>query len=389
MQKKLLMVAKCRRRGKGPAAYIGDLISYLKKYGGQQFEIDLLVTLLNSGYTKDDFEADNVILPKVGVVSHLILKIPRIRAWYWNRIVQKTYSSTINSRDYDWIVFHAIPHDISYLVKLAKNTKAKILLYPWGSEIMRVADSTLESFRFAFDNMDFVRGDGSMLVEKLEKFYHIPHSKFVNLVYGSKVIDCIEKYRGKLSKDELAVRIGINTASYYIVCGYNRYKGQNHETMISQLAMVKDFLPHGYTLVFPLTYGDGPNDQYLRNLCKKSGLEAQFLTEYLTDEQMACLHLVTDLFIHIQQTDLANSYMIESVFANTNIISGGWLSYVDLEKGGKPYYTTEVPDQLHVVVRDFLNGKLPKRVAGKAVSEEIRKESWDFSIKGWADFFKN
>lgn len=386
-KKRILMVAKCNRRGKGPAAYIGELLTYLKKYGKQRFEIDLLVTSMNSGYNENDFDADNLFIPKSNQIGQLLLKIPRVRAWLWSIIIQKTFSKIVNVYSYDVIVFHAIPDNISQLVIMSKASKCKVLLYPWGSEIMRASDKTLNKYRVAFDKADYVRGDGTMLVSKLRDTYHVPEYKFVTLLYGSKVIDEISRNRGKYSKDELAKRIGLRKSSCYIVCGYSGAYGQCHEEIITQLALIKDKLPMGYELVFPFTYGVGPKVEYLKKLCVTKGLNAFFLTDYMTDEHISYLHLLTDLFIHVQKTDQANSYLMEAVYAGTQIVNGGWLTYPEIEDGGKPYHITPSMESLHETVEDYFCEKLPPKYASNKVIEEIGRGGWDNVVKSWVEFF--
>ena len=96
----------------------------------------------------------------------------------------------------------------------------------------------------------------------------------------------------------------------------------------------------------------------------RSQLPCCCLDKYLSDSQMACLHLITDLFIHLQVTDLANSYIMEAVYAGTKIINGSWLHYPILEEYGTPYILCDkiedLPEKLCSVIELNNEGVIDK-----------------------------
>ena len=385
--KRILMVAYCVRRGKGPAAYVGDIISYLRQSDNNLF-VDLFVTQLNSGYKESDFEANRLIIPMPNVLEKYILKIPKVREWCWNRILLMKYKKLIETGEYGIVVFHAIPKIISDYVNIAKEFNVKILLYPWGSEILRASNKSLNNYRYAFETADYIRGDSEMLCQKIKSVYSIPDKKFVHLCYGSKVISLISTLRNRYTKSDLAKIVGLREASYYITCGYNAYAGQQHERIVCEIIKVKDILPKGYEIVFPWSYGEGVDIKKIQSMCQSNGLNVEYLQDYLSDKQMACLHLLTDLFIHIQKTDLANSFIEEAIFAGTKVINGGWLSYKSLEDGGIPYYLTSSSDTLNYVIKGVVKGELGDCKVSEKVKSTIQKERWEEVIPNWIDFFK-
>lgn len=385
---KILMVAGCSKRGKGPVAYIGDLISYLKK-DNTKFEIDLLVTSMSSNSTKDDFEVDNFVLPRFPQGLSFMRKIPRIRVWAWQFILSKYFQDQLSKNQYDFVVFHSIPSDVSRYVKFVKRNKTKVVLYPWGSEILRASDRTLNSYKYAFENADYIRGDSFALFQKINEHYDVNKESFIKILYGSNVISGIKRHKEKFTRSELIQKIGLSDAAYYIVCGYNAYEGQCHEAIINQLALVKEYLPSNYELVFPYTYGKGPSVQHLKSICQSKGLRAEFLVDYLTDDQMAYLHLITDLFIHVQETDIASSYLYESIYAGCNIINGAWLKYADLEMYGSPFYTTPSLDSLHKTLVSYFGKSTDVVHVDSRVLQRIEEESWESAIQNWVKLFKN
>lgn len=381
------MVAHCQRRGKGPAAYIGDLINYMQGVAPNEFIIDLFVTSLNSGYTQRDFKVNNLILPKIKTIYNILLKIPRLRAYFKYRLLRNTYNYVFAHLKYDIVIFHSIPHDISSFVRIAHNNNCKTLLFPWGSEILRASHYQLERYKYAFEHTDYVRGDGAMMNKFLIDTYNIPNKRFVNITYGSRVISLIEEYKNSHSKEALLKKAGLRKATYYIICGYSAAGGQCHEDIIKQIALVKKDLPKGYLLVFPLTYGVGADINRIKSLCGDFDLDAEFLLNYLSDEQIACLHLLSDLFIHVQKTDLANSFLSEELYAGATVINGGWLHYPDLEKYGKPYYTAQSIDCLHESLSKCLLDN--KRLSiTEELKKELEKEKWENCVMSWVIFLR-
>ena len=88
--------------------------------------------------------------------------------------------------------------------------------------------------------------------------------------------------------------------------------------------------------------------------CADNQLKAVFLREFISNEQMAYLHLITDLFINIQDSDCGNAFMIEALFARNQIITGKWLHYEQFEQFGIPYLLIDKKEDLSDKLREVL-----------------------------------
>lgn len=385
---KVLMVANFSRRGNGPAAYVGDLINNIKNLSNEFF-IDVLVGAKGSYIKENEILVDNVFKVNPKFLSKKLLNIPKVRVLLWNYLKETLFQKILKTNHYDFVVIHSLPPDSDKLVKIAHHYGAKVFLFPWGSEVLRVQGSVVGRLNRAFGMADFIRADSETFVQKIMSMYSsIEKKQLVNLTYASPGLTHIDNIRSKYSRDELSSILSLPVGRYYIVCGYNAYKGQQHKKIIEGLSTVKNSLPPNYLLVFPLTYGqeDGVSDVEIKQWCEESGLLHHCVTNYMTDEQVACLHLITDLFIHIQVTDVSNSYLMESVYAGTSIVNGAWLRYPELEEDGLPYLLCESIEKLPETIITALD-KGTSKINEENIKKIMYRYTWQSVAREWISFF--
>ena len=201
-------------------------------------------------------------------------------------------------------------------------------------------------------------------------------------VSGIAILDSI---KDKYSRKEMSDILNISESSYNVVCSYNGYVTHNHKAIIEAIAQNKGILPADYQLVFPLTYGSAPGYiDSIKSKCREEGLKAIFITKFLSGEQMACLHFLTDLFIEIQPTDAGNAFLIEALYAKNEIITGRWLHYEQFEKYGLPYHLIDTVEELPQKISDVVSKKLPKPIVPEQLikmysnpTSEDRRIFWD------------
>ena len=385
----VLMVSGLSRR-EGQIAYVADLINSIRAVDREGIDIDVFVAAQGAYVLDDELDVENIYSVKPVRLVKGLLNIPKLRVLlfsYWKR---KSFRVLMRKKKYDFIVFHSVQNDTDCLVMEAKCSKSKVVVFPWGSDVLRASESLKKHIQQCFAKADFIRGDNEDFIQRvLEVYPNIAPKKFVNITYASPAITYIDRFRN-CSKDELITKLPLPPNHFYIVCGYSANKGQQHKKIIDQIATVKDKLPKNYLLVFPISYGKdyGISRQEIEGWCMDSQLPCCCLDKYLSDSQMACLHLITDLFIHLQVTDLANSYIMEAVYAGTKIINGSWLHYPILEEYGTPYILCDkiedLPEKLCSVIE--LNNE---GVIDKGLLESLSHQTWPSVARCWVDFFHN
>ena len=355
---------------------------------------DIIVDMYTSsnGATADMFEGANKVFFTKPTPFYLrpLLFVPKIRGMVMMADGRRTMREILEEEKYDAINIHQLNLDAYGLAKLARNKGLKIILTPWGSDVLRCPWYLVGKIKKLFQIANKVTYNLEGFSQKYIKKYNVPPQKMFFAGFGSEIFDLIPKFKGKLTKKELAKEVGIPEADYYITCGYMADHAQRHKLMIDAIGANKEFVPKNTILLFPFTYGDGRNEDYmseLRGLCESYGLKCHFITEYLTNEQMAMFRCLADLFIHIQPTDAASASLAEYLLANVQVINGKWLDYPHLEKDGMPYIICENLESLQCLVKSFFEGNLQKRYISDSVREELMKGAWSNQKLYWKKLF--
>lgn len=366
--KKILVVSPCGRR-RDTIGLIGGLLHAFEKFDASKYHISLLDTNFFEGDHKpEDYKVNQYYSLKKHPFDTLIRRIPRVRSIYAEHKAVNRFSDLIKSNQFDIVIIHQIPTYADKLVRIAHSNGVKVVLEPFGSDVLRASNEKKRHLRAAFAEVDAVVGrkQSNVLREIREEYGVSPHKIFEQREALGGVIR-LKNSRGKLSRKEMHELIGIPNSDFNIVCGYSGRESHRHRTIIDALIKVKDVLPQGYQILFPMTYGAGNHHEIIINyasqlkaLCDEAGLNTIFMTDFKTYEQMAYLHLITDLFIEIQPTDNGNAFMIEALYAQNQIVTGRWLNYQRFEQFGIPYYLLDKPEDLADKLRDIFTGKTEK-----------------------------
>ena len=327
------------------------------------------------------YKADNSTL------SYIVKGIPKIRGYVNIYENKKGLLKVIKGKPYTAMIVHQPEVWELSSVRFAKQHNIKVILTPWGSDVLRIPHSYDKEMSEIFNIADHFTTNLPYFAEQYTTRYNVNRTKMVYAGFGSEVFDYIELYKGKFSKSELAKALSIPQSDYYIACGYTAQRAQNHLLMVEALGQNKDLLPLNAILMFQFTYGNNKDYDYIReikNRCAKYGLTCIFLTNYLSNEDMAKYRLLADLFIHIQPTDAANASLAEFLLAGCDCINGGWLSYPQLEKYGNPYYICPKLEDLSKVIKNVFLKKEKRIYLPEEIKDAILQGSWKIQKKYWA-----
>lgn len=308
-----------------------------------------------------------------------------------NYYLQGRYlTKLLREKEYNLINIYQIPYNAYQFIKVAHRYNVKVMLTPLGSDVLRINSMCRLFVKRAFATTDFVSANMKTgFANVIKERFKIKDGKMVNLGFGSESITAIRNICGKYSRPEMATKVGIPMSEYYICCGYNASLGQNHRTIIEAIIDNKQYLPKNYRIIIPLSYG--PDRERiitsLSNICKQNDIAYSFITDFLSLEQLACLRILTDLFVHIQDTDAYNSSLQEFLLANTEIINGAWLRYPSLEESGIPYHLCNDGEDLRSLIKDILTRVIDKPIISRMVISEIEGNSWDNKILAWREFY--
>ncbi len=386
--KRLLIVSSCQKRGTS-IGLIGDFLEEFAQLDRSGYEICLFdINMYQKNHNPNDYKVDKYYNVPISIIDRLSLRIPKFRVWYTERKVISLFKKIMASSRFNLVVLYQVPPFSDKLASITHDNNCKILFLPWGSEVLRINKKRRERLKKAFDRVDFVSGiKNSNTLLAVKDRYGVPDEKFIFRKYYLDTIVKIKSLSQTVSRQEMIKRLQIPVSDFYIVCGYSGVEAQRHRLMIEALSQNKEFLPENYQILLPVTYG-GQTEyiEELRSLCSSKGLKTTFLTNFLSHEHIAYLHLVTDLFIQIQPTDNGSAYMIEELFCGNQIITGKWLNYLQFEEFGVPYYLIDTPEDLADMLKKILTHSISQIVVPNKLKDLFdcpsgyRRESYWESI---------
>lgn len=394
--KYILIVSDCVKR-RNTLGLISGILSKLSHLDKTKYQISLLDTnFFERNHNPADYEVDCYYKLEDCFLDDIIRKIPRIRAKYSVRKAVNAFAELLSEKHFDVVIMYQVPTYADELVRLAHKFETKVVFEPFGSDVLQVACKNRKKMINAFSGVDYVVGrTKSNVLIAAQEMYKVPNKKIKEQREVLSGIIRLKKLRGKLTREEMHKEIGIPYSDYNIVCGYSGRESHRHRSIIDALIKVKDVLPAGYQIVFPMTYGAGQHHEIIINyakelkaICDEARLNTVFMTDFKTAEQMAYLHLITDLFIEIQPTDNGNAFMIEALYAQNQIVTGRWLGYKRFEQFGDPYYLIDKPEDLADMLRRMFTNQVKKaRVPRELVDFFDVPDNYDPS-RFWAELFE-
>lgn len=386
--KSILIVCPCSRRGNS-IGLIAGLLSQFEKARNNGCCFDLFDTNFFEVHNPSKYNVANYYCIKKRRVNQFIQHIPGLRAKFAHLLLVNVFKKLLKNNKYEYVLFYKVPLSPDILVDIAHRNGLKTMLFPWGSEVLRASSCEEKHLKRAYKDSDFIIGwENSNLIKKALSVYMVPEERIIQLKVVDSIIGKIKEIPIGINREVLSSKVGIKGSAYNIICGYSGSSAHRHLEIIKALSLCRELLPHNYQLIFPVTYA--ANSDYvtkIKDFCVDEKLNAIFLTEYMSEEQMACLHKVTDLYINIQPSDSGCAFMIESLFCGNQIVTGKWLNYKLFEEFGAPYYLIDRLEDLPNFMRNYFSGHVKKIEVPKALSEKLDcQDSYDIKER-WAEIF--
>lgn len=292
----------------------------------------------------------------------------------------------IKNNEYDIINIHYMSGKYLPLMHLISKKGRNLMITPWGSDVYRVKGLNKWMIKQAYKQADYISFGSEKFRNDIQSVFDLPVSKFVELSFGSEMIDLVHE-NTELDKEDAKIKLNIG-GRYVIVCGYNASAGQQHLRIIESLISIKKDLPENTILLFPMTYAK--NDAYIsmvKEALDKSSFKYISFDEFLNNDELLYLRKCADIFIHVQISDAFSATIQESLLCDTKIINGGWLKYDDLEKWGVPYIVVESLETLGEAVKKVVAGE-QNIVIPKQLKQDILSRGYKSQAKKWINFYR-
>lgn len=267
-----------------------------------------------------------------------------------------------------------------------------IVITPWGSDLLRRPKDNLDQLSILYNKADYITLPADIawpIVKIVLDGFKIDPKKLVGSFWGSDLVDFAIKNGNTISQEDAKARFGL-TGRYVITCGYNKQESQRHKSIIQAIDQVKERLPNNLSLLFPMTYGGWTTqEKYLEEIkeeCKKRNLQAVFVTEFLSLEDLYKLRKATDMFIHVQTTDAGARSVYEYVLCNKKIVHGSWMKYPELESFTPLFYfpVDQLDDLGDIIVHAYSSDNIE---IPQGAMDIVLNRSWESNMTKMNNFF--
>lgn len=380
-KKRILLV------GDGNHQFITNYVYWIRKVTSNDLIIDILSF---SKLKKENSKTYNTVyqINEDNALFAVISKIKGIRRFYRFHLYRKLIDKL---PFYDIVHFHFISVDSYYIVnQLNKNTKSKIILSIWGSDMYRLSSVNAIDFVETCQKADILTFTNQKSIDYFKKKYDWKKNNLNLCRFGLAPLEKLKQLT--LSREECKKLLKWNDKKRAITIGYNLSPGQQHLEILSHFDHEKiKSLKDKIQLILPITYGGTP--QYKKQLLERlSELDIEHKTydTFLTDEQVAQIRKASDIMIQLQKTDQFSGSMQEHLYSQNIVITGNWLPYETMKEYGAWFIEIDKLEELNKVVLSVINNfeKYEHKTNNnpQAVTE---LSSWERNIQDWIDLYSN
>jgi hypothetical protein len=294
-----------------------------------------------------------------------------------------------NIETYDIIHIHFLAPFYGQVSNEIREKCTKLAVTIWGSDFYRTTKEDKKYQEKIIEIADNINFGNENTLKEFDDFYNNRYNQKLSVCrFGLIQLDYIKEFM-KEGKDKIKEELKCPQNSILVTCGHNASPAQNHILLIDSLIRLKDKIPERCYFLFPMTYGDGTIVSKVSEKLSESGLKYMILDEFLSDEDVAKLRVVSDIMIHVQTTDQLSGSMQEYLYAGNVVIAGSWLPYEIFKN--KEVYLLEV-DRVEDVGEKVIYAieNLEKLVVNcEGNKDKIwNMTSWEKAIDTWESIYE-
>lgn len=347
------------------------------------------IWMLNKYDSKEEKEYIGVLEEKgvhfINGALPLLEKLYRIRGL--GRL-RKLYFShhlrlILKSGPYDLINVHFVTFpEIVYAVHARRLNKGKMVLSYWGSDIFRASDKKTKRIGKCARCADYITFDNGDLEAEFKR--RNPWWKEVSLetvLFGLPILDIINEKSRTESIEELRKKWNIPKDRAIVAVGYNAGLQQRHLDVLNSIAEFGEKVKDKIFLLLQMTYGG--TEEYKKRVFQKAkeiGCEYMALQSFLTDEEVAEIRIMTDIYINAQTTDAFSGSVCENLYAGAQLINASWLCYQEFKDCDFQYMEFKDMDEIPLLLEKAIAEK-PDLSGNKELIWKLR--SWEACFPKW------
>lgn len=296
--------------------------------------------------------------------------------------------AVIKSGPFDLINMQYVEYlDLADVVILKYMMKKKLILSYWGSDLLRIEKKKLLRMGIFAKHADFVTFDNKDLENKFKRIYKWAKKMPLKTVFfGLPVLDIIDRKYKSGNEKSVREKWGISEDKIVIAIGYNGIPEQQHKKVLGVIKHLEDCYKEKIVLLLQMSYGG--TKEYRRSVItavKKTGCEYIDVQKFLTNDEVAELRIVTDIYINAQVTDAFSGSVCENLFCNTLVINARWLRYKEFETYRFKYFEFEKIDEINYLIKEAMQQK-----ADLSINRELvwKLRSWKHCSVEWEKIYR-
>lgn len=247
-------------------------------------------------------------------------------------------------KNYHIINFHYCDPSFSELIEHIPSF-TKVICSIWGSDLMRISGE-LEYYRQKkmFERANIITLQSIEMREIILAKYgrHLkPKIRITLFGTDNEFFDNIDLYDNLADIQKFKNELGIAFHKKLITIGHNANPFNNHLTILNHVKHIKQ--KENTVVLLPFTYGceDFNYINQVKEYCENEQIEYRIFQKFLSINDLALLRIVTDVMIHMPESDAQSAAMIETLYAGNIVITGSWLPYGNLRRREITYYEIE------------------------------------------------
>ncbi len=302
------------------------------------------------------------------------------------------FRNVVREKNFDCFHIHYVIKRRLFVTYLLRKYTKKTVATFWGSDLLRIEQSELETYSKYLHNVNEVTVGSEYMMKYIEKTFAKEIADKTTVVrFGVKGLEAINKF--KLSKKEAKQRIGFPENKTLIGIGYNGSRGQNHISVIKELSKLPEELKNKVFIVFPMSYG--LEEEYLRMIEKEVdevGCDYKYMLDYMDSDTIANLCFATDIFVHAQETDAFSASVQEYIGAGVLVYNPTWIVYEELDNNDAYYIRYESFGDLRNKLIEYLSndnhvGDVKRLNNNKMIMYNL--SSWSVLAIKWLKLYEN
>lgn len=272
----------------------------------------------------------------------------------------------------------------------------KVALSFWGSDLFQEAGK--ETYGIQLDALNQAHAISLHTLEMeqifLSKFGRHLKNKVHRTIFGChqarfEQINTLQQAPQKIAA--FREKYSIPTDKLVIQLGYSGGAGHYHLEILESLTAYADQLKDKIFLLVPTTYNnqDVAYFEALKTKLENSIFAVAHLTEYLSDDEVLMLPIVSDVHINVRDADALNNAMMEALYSGNLLITGAWLPYGLLKRRDIVFEEVESIADIGVLIKNYCHH--PTKTYPLTNNPALTKKAFSMQnhIVNWANMYKD